>query len=1191
MSDKKFDLKCLSWNIEGFRRNYLNLKHFCDDYQPQMVFLSEPQIFHCDIDLLASSFRGQYSFLLNSEETSNPELALDCAKAHGGTMILWRSELDPYVVPLPTTSPSFLPILLKIPGFTPSIHVALYLPTSGKDPDFVSALSLLDNFIEEVASTHNCPIYIRGDANCNPRNLARSSLLDHFCSKYKFSSTDFKHPSHHHFTGQGLHDAQLDVLLHQTDSTPEVLTEVICKLSHPLVDSAHDIILSTCPLSPQAPVLHDQSENISAVKVNNERLKVIWDDENTPQYQKLTSDILVRLRETWSDNSSPSAVSILLQSTNDVLSTCAAATNKIINLGKATSSRPKSNPEVTAAQSKVLRLSKLAGNLSSSSSATDSQIIDARRAVTAARAECRRISNYTTMVACNERDAMTHSVLTSNPEKLYRFVKASNNKSSARIKSLKVGNKVYTGNSVPDGFFDSLSSLKSPDMTKIYSSPSYQSAASDYATIKKICSTGLKIPAISARDATEILYSLKPDVNDLFSITARHYINAGMEGAKHFHFLMNHVISNINLFSLPELNSVWAMVLHKGHGKPKDEDRSYRTISTCPLLSKSLDKYIGSLYESGWAGVQAETQFQGTGSSHELAALLLTETIQFSLHSAKKPLFVLLLDAKSAFDKILSEVIIKNAFLAGSRGQGLLYLADRLANRLTFVEWDKCLMGPILDKLGVEQGGVLSDRLYKLANNEQLSTAQLSQLGLVMGNICVSSIGQADDTGLVSDCIFKLQHLLQLTEEYCAKYHVELVPEKTKLLCFAPPGLDASADYWKLVSPVSLGNKKISFSDEAEHVGILRSVHGNLPNIFTRISAHNNALRAVLPAGLARGHCGNPAASLRIETLYGSPKLLSGLSSLVLSKAEKDILHHHYKLSLERLQRLHKATPEPFVCFLGGSLPLTALLEFRQLSLFGMVSRLDPSSILHRHATYTLLNSKPSSRSWFLQIRDLSTKYSLPNPLMILTNPPTKSSFKRSTKSKVVDFWETKLREDASHLDSLIFFKPHFYSLTKPHPIWTSAGNNPYEVEKACCQARMLSGRFRTCWLSRHWSGDSTGFCNLPMCRQNPTPGTLPHILTECEDLAPARQGVFSLWSAYLKDKPFLFPIIRKYTITDNATEYMQFMLDCTVLPDVITLRQQQGRVVYDSLLYLTRTLCFSVHKARLKLLGKWNLK
>ena len=80
-----------------------------------MVFLSEPQLYNCDMTLLASPFRGKYSFLLNSEETSNPELALDCPKARGGTMIMWRTELDPYVIPLPTTSPSFLPVLLKIP--------------------------------------------------------------------------------------------------------------------------------------------------------------------------------------------------------------------------------------------------------------------------------------------------------------------------------------------------------------------------------------------------------------------------------------------------------------------------------------------------------------------------------------------------------------------------------------------------------------------------------------------------------------------------------------------------------------------------------------------------------------------------------------------------------------------------------------------------------------------------------------------------------------------------------------------------------------------------------------------------------------------------------------------------------------------------------------------------------------------
>ena len=252
-----------------------------------------------------------------------------------------------------------------------------------------------------------------------------------------------------------------------------------------------------------------------------------------------------------------------------------------------------------------------------------------------------------------------------------------------------------------------------------------------------------------------------------------------------------------------------------------------------------------------------------------------------------------------------------------------------------------------------------------------------------------------------------------------------------------------------------------------------------------------------------------------------------------------------------------------------------------------MVSRLDNSSILHRHATSSLNEAKPSSCSWFLMVRSLCTKYSLPDPLVLLSNPPTKSSYKRLTKAKIVDFWESKLKLDAAPLDSLLFFQPQFYSLTKPHPIWTSAGNNPYEVEKACCQARMLSGCFRSCWLSRHWSGDSSGFCSLPTCRLNPTSGTLSHILTECEDVSPARQRVFLLWAEHLKNKPFFLPIVRKYTVGSTKAQQIQFILDCTVLPDVITLQQKLDRVVHDSLLYLTRTLCFSVYKARNKLLGK----
>ena len=106
------------------------------------------------------------------------------------------------------------------------------------------------------------------------------------------------------------------------------------------------------------------------------------------------------------------------------------------------------------------------------------------------------------------------------------------------------------------------------------------------------------------------------------------------------------------------MNIAIGIILHKGHKKEKTSDRSYRTISSCPFLSKSLDLYIRDLYIDQWDSCQAATQYQGSGSSHELASLLVTEVIQHSLYVANKPVFFLALDALSAFDRCLRQILV-----------------------------------------------------------------------------------------------------------------------------------------------------------------------------------------------------------------------------------------------------------------------------------------------------------------------------------------------------------------------------------------------------------------------------------------------------------------------------------------------------------------------------------------------------
>ena len=426
--------------------------------------------------------------------------------------------------------------------------------------------------------------------------------------------------------------------------------------------------------------------------------------------------------------------------------------------------------------------------------------------------------------------------------------------------------------------------------------------------------------------------------------------------------------------------------------------------------------------------------------SHELAALLLTTTIQHSL-SNKKPAFVLLLDAKSAFDLVLREILVRRLFLDTTPDQRIRYWDLRLENRTTFCQWDGQLMGPIRDQLGVEQGGPNSSEFYKIYNNEQLSSAQQSGLGIPIGDENVAAIGQADDSANVSNDIFQLQHLLQLSLNYCAKYQVELSAAKTKLLAFSSGKSDAEK-YAKLVNPVHIGTTTIPFVDSAEHVGVIRSVSGNLPHIHQRLVKHRKALASILFTGMSRRHRASPLASLRAERIFGTPVLFSGLASLILNNSEVEIVAHKVKQTVQDLLKLHQKTPDVVVFMVSGTFPGEATLHLKQLTLFGMVSRL-PENILYRIAQQKLLEG--DVKCWFSQILSLCNRYGLPHPLTLLDSPPEKESFKKLIKLKIAEYWQDYYRERSSRLDSLCYFKPQYMSLLQPHPILSTAAHS-YDI-------------------------------------------------------------------------------------------------------------------------------------------------
>ena len=157
-------------------------------------------------------------------------------------------------------------------------------------------------------------------------------------------------------------------------------------------------------------------------------------------------------------------------------------------------------------------------------------------------------------------------------------------------------------------------------------------------------------------------------------------------------------------------------------------------------------------------------------------------------------------------------------------------------------------------------------------------------------------------------------------------------------------------------------------------------------------------------------------------------------------------------------------------------------------------------------------------------------------------------------------------------------------SLGKPHPIWLTCGSNPFEVNKAVIQARMLSGRYNTYQLTRHWTSNVSGICLLPLCTGCDI-GSLEHILVVCPALQKTRNRMMKLMYEVANENQYLYHIISWVLSDPNRNTLVQFLLDCSSMPIVINICQSYGYHIQGRLFYISRNWCYSIHRSRMTIM------
>ena len=161
-----------------------------------------------------------------------------------------------------------------------------------------------------------------------------------------------------------------------------------------------------------------------------------------------------------------------------------------------------------------------------------------------------------------------------------------------------------------------------------------------------------------------------------------------------------------------------------------------------------------------------------------------------------------------------------------------------------------------------------------------------------------------------------------------------------------------------------------------------------MPHVVARVAAYKCAMASILHTGAAKNHNAKPSASIQLEMTFGSPVLFSGMASLVLNQKKMDALAMNHKHMLAKLQKRLINTPDCVLYFLGGTLPTIAILHLRIVSLLGMISRSNKSSILQQTGRGALRATPSNKKKWFINLRNICCMYNLMDHLLVLQDPP-----------------------------------------------------------------------------------------------------------------------------------------------------------------------------------------------------------
>ena len=190
---------------------------------------------------------------------------------------------------------------------------------------------------------------------------------------------------------------------------------------------------------------------------------------------------------------------------------------------------------------------------------------------------------------------------------------------------------------------------------------------------------------------------------------------------------------------------------------------------------------------------------------------MVTETIQYYTENGCKGVFLLLLDASKAFDKVAFHMLFNELIKKKVCTKIIKLLLYMYTNQDCDVQWDGAHSNMFKIFNGVKQGSMISPLLFTLYFDSLFLLLKQLGLGCHVGLTYAGAFGYVDDIALVAPSLYCLKKMISTCETFANKYSISFNLSKSKLLCF---NVDSSN-----VAPVFINGKRVEVVQSDVHLG------------------------------------------------------------------------------------------------------------------------------------------------------------------------------------------------------------------------------------------------------------------------------------------------------------------------------------------------------------------------------------